>query len=163
MKLGAYTACLHDKPLPEALKTLASLGLESAEINSGGFLPPVHLPIDDLRVERAGPPGLPRRVRGRRRHADGPELQRQPAGPAPDEGPRQAQDILDSIEVAALLGVKRVVTMSGTPGRQRGWHPARVERAAVAQRLPRRARLPVERRGAPVLDGRCRRTPPTTT
>ena len=40
MKLGAYTACLHDKPVAEALQTLAGLGLDSAEINSGGFLPP---------------------------------------------------------------------------------------------------------------------------
>ena len=33
MKLGAYTACLHDKPLPEAVATLRELGLDSAEIN----------------------------------------------------------------------------------------------------------------------------------
>ena len=38
MKLGAYTACLHDKPLEEALEILRDLGLNSAEINSGGFL-----------------------------------------------------------------------------------------------------------------------------
>ena len=52
MKLGAYTACLHDKPLPEALRILRDMGLESAEINSGGFLPPVHLPIEDLRSSK---------------------------------------------------------------------------------------------------------------
>ena len=46
MKLGAYTACLHDKPLAEALHTLRDLGLDSAEINSGGFLPAPHLPIE---------------------------------------------------------------------------------------------------------------------
>lgn len=33
-------------------------------------------------------------------------------------GERQAQDVFDSIELAALLGVRRVVTMSGTPGTQ---------------------------------------------
>src|SRR5439155_25706239 len=53
MKLGAYTAILHDKPLPEALRVLAELGLESAEINSGGFLPAPHLPIAEIR-ESAG-------------------------------------------------------------------------------------------------------------
>ena len=37
MRLGAYTACLHDTPLPETLRILAGLGLDSAEINS---LPP---------------------------------------------------------------------------------------------------------------------------
>ena len=38
MKLGAYTACLHDKTLEEALTILRDLGLTSAEINSGGFI-----------------------------------------------------------------------------------------------------------------------------
>jgi len=44
MKLGVYTACLHDKPLTEALEILSDLGLDSAEINSGGFVPSPHLP-----------------------------------------------------------------------------------------------------------------------
>jgi Sugar phosphate isomerases/epimerases len=48
MKLGAYTACLHDRSLAETLKILGELGLTGAEINSGGFLPPVHIPVDDL-------------------------------------------------------------------------------------------------------------------
>ena len=48
MKLGAYTACLHDRPLAEALKILARAGPDSAEINAGGFLPAPHLPIDDI-------------------------------------------------------------------------------------------------------------------
>jgi sugar phosphate isomerase/epimerase len=49
VKLGAYTACLHDKPVADALKILRDLGLDSAEINSGGFLPAPHLPIDAIR------------------------------------------------------------------------------------------------------------------
>ena len=48
MKLGVYTAILHDKPLREALEVIASLGLTGAEINAGGFLPTPHLPVDDL-------------------------------------------------------------------------------------------------------------------
>ena len=52
MNFGAYTACVHDKPLGEALQLLRELGLDSAEINSGGFLPPVHLPIEQLRASR---------------------------------------------------------------------------------------------------------------
>ena len=48
MKLGVYTAILHDKPLREALEVIASLGLSGAEINAGGFLPTPHLPVDDL-------------------------------------------------------------------------------------------------------------------
>lgn len=39
MYIGAYNACLGDKSLTEALDILAGLGLNSVEINSGGFLP----------------------------------------------------------------------------------------------------------------------------
>ena len=47
MKLGVYNAILHDRPLPEALKVVADLGLTGIEINSGGFLPAVHVPTFD--------------------------------------------------------------------------------------------------------------------
>ena len=118
MKLGAYTACLHSQPLPEALAALKSLGLTSAEINSGGFLPPVHLPVDDLRksasaredylglFEDAGIELTALNCNGNPLH--------------PDKDVRHAQDLKDSIEIAALLGVKRLVTMSGTPGTDPG-------------------------------------------
>ena len=48
MKLGAYTACLHDKPLEEALAILRDMGLDSVEINAGGFIGTPHLPVDEL-------------------------------------------------------------------------------------------------------------------
>jgi sugar phosphate isomerase/epimerase len=113
MKLGVYTAVLHDKPVAEALQAIADLGLTSAEINSGGFLPPVHLPIEDLRsseqarsdylglFDKAG-------VTLTALNCNGNPLD-------PEVGAQQSQDVYDSIEIAALLGVKRVVTMSGTP------------------------------------------------
>lgn len=115
MKLGAYTACLHDKPLPEALQTLSSLGLESAEINSGGFLPPVHLPIDQLRKSEQARQDYLGEFQAAGMTLTALNCNGNPLDPNPQVGPRQAQDILDSIEVAALLGVRRVVTMSGTP------------------------------------------------
>jgi sugar phosphate isomerase/epimerase len=115
MRLGAYTACLHDTPLPETLRILAGLGLDSAEINSGGFLPAVHLPVEDLlssETARTEYLGLfdEAGVALTALNCNG-----NPLDPDP-EGARQAQDIYTSIEIAALLGVKRVVTMSGAPG-----------------------------------------------
>ena len=51
MKLGVYNAILHDRPLPEALAAIADVGLTGIEINTGGFLPPVHVPtFDDILV-----------------------------------------------------------------------------------------------------------------
>ena len=37
MKLGAYTACLHDLPLPDALKTLADMGLVGIAVSPSGY------------------------------------------------------------------------------------------------------------------------------
>jgi sugar phosphate isomerase/epimerase len=116
MRLGVYTAVLHDRPVAEALEVIRGLGLDSAEINSGGFLPPVHLPIEDLRAsagaredylglfEQAGVALTALNCNGNPLH--------------PDREVRDAHGaaVLEAVEVAALLGVRRVVTMSGLPG-----------------------------------------------
>lgn len=115
MHLGAYTACLHDKPLKEALGILARLGLDSAEVNSGGFLPPVHLPVEDLRASAAARSEYLGLFDAAGVTLTALNCNGNPLDPSPG-GARQARDIYASIEVAALLGVKRVVTMSGTPG-----------------------------------------------
>ncbi|MEN3316928.1 MAG: hypothetical protein V7643_329 [Mycobacterium sp.] len=127
MKLGVYTAVLHDRPLPEALSTIRSLGLVGAEINAGGFLPTPHLPVDGLLARRVDPEeylapfvetgveltGL--NVNGNPLHAD------------PEVGQEDAEDLCRAIKAAALLGVRRVVAMSGLPaahpgGRWPAWH-----------------------------------------
>ena len=115
MKLGAYTACLHDRSLPAALTILAELGLESAEINSGGFIPEPHLPIADvLASEQARQDYLgvfaEHGITLTALNCNG-----NPLHPHPEVRMKHASDLLRSLEVAALLGVRRVVTMSGTP------------------------------------------------
>jgi len=120
VKLGAYTACLHDRTLDEALQVLRGLGLDSAEINSGGFLPPVHLPVERLRASQDareeylglfGAAGITLTAL----NCNG-----NPLDPNPEVGPRHAQDVRDAIELGALLGVGRVVTMSGLPASDPG-------------------------------------------
>jgi sugar phosphate isomerase/epimerase len=120
MKLGAYTACLHDKPLPEALGVLRDLGLDSAEINSGGFLPPVHLPVDDLRASQDARDEYLGLFGSAGTTLTALNCNGNPLDPNPEVGPKHAQDVRDAIELAALLGVKRVVTMSGLPAAEPG-------------------------------------------
>ena len=116
MKLGAYTACLHDRSLDETLKILGELGLTSAEINAGGFIPAPHLPIDDILASAGAREDYLGQFAAGRHHADRAELNGNPLNPDPEVGPKHAEDLRRAIEVAALLGVKRVVTMSGLPG-----------------------------------------------
>jgi len=114
MKLGAYTACLHDKTLEETLTTLRDLGLNSVEINSGGFIGTPHLPVEEL-LESA---------EAREKYLAifpeyGVELTAlncngNPLHPDPEV--HHAEDLKRSIKLAGLLGIKTVITMSGLPG-----------------------------------------------
>ena len=120
MRLGAYTAYLHDRSLDETLKIFGELGLTSAEINTGGFIPAPHIPIDELLASA----GAREDYLGRYEQAGitltGLNCNGNPLSPDPLVGPKHADDLWRSIELAALLGVKRVVTMSGLPGAQVG-------------------------------------------
>ena len=124
MKLGAYTACLHDRSLPETLKVLQELGLTSAEINAGGFIPAPHLPIEQL-LSGATSPG---EYLGLFEQAGitltGLNVNGNPLNPDPEVGPRHAEDLRRAITVARLLGVRRVVTMSGLPAAHEGGRAA---------------------------------------
>jgi sugar phosphate isomerase/epimerase len=116
MKLGAYTACLHDRPLDEALKILSELGLTSAEINTGGFVAAPHIPVDDILASA----GAREEYLGRFAQAGitltGLNVNGNPLNPDPAVGPKHAADLRRTIDLAAALGVRRVVTMSGLPG-----------------------------------------------
>ena len=120
MKLGAYTACLHDKPLEEALAVLRDLGLDSAEINSGGFLPAVHLPIDDIRASQDARDEYLGLFDAYGITLTALNCNGNPLHPDAEVGDKHGRDVHDAIELAALLGVKRVVTMSGLPAAHAG-------------------------------------------
>jgi sugar phosphate isomerase/epimerase len=120
MKLGAYTACLHDRPLDETLKILGELGLTSAEINTGGFIGAPHIPIDDILAGAAAREDYLGRFTQAGITLTGLNVNGNPLHPDPLVGPRHAADLHHTIEVAAALGVKRVVTMSGLPGAHAG-------------------------------------------
>ena len=126
MQLGVYNACLGDRPLTEALDIIAGLGLTSVEVNSGGFLPPIHLPVDDLRASEDARQQYLGEFSSRGLTLTAFNCNGNPLFPR--AGFPHARDLLDSIELAALLGVGRVVTMSGTPAADAGgtnpvWNP----------------------------------------
>ena len=120
MKLGAYTACLHDRPLPDALKLLAELGLTSAEINAGGFLPAPHLPIEEVRRGGAARDSYLGEFARAGIALTGLNVNGNPLHPDPEVGPKHADDLRTAIELAGLLGVRRIVAMSGLPAAQDG-------------------------------------------
>lgn len=120
MFIGAYTACLHDQDLPDALATMQELGLNSAEINSGGYQTTPHLPIEKLR----GSEDARQEYLGLFAEAGitltALNCNGNPLHPDAEVRERHSNDVIASIELAALLGVPRVVTMSGLPGNSPG-------------------------------------------
>lgn len=125
MKIGAYTACLHDRPLTQALALLRGMGLDGAEINAGGFLPSPHLPIADILVSQSARDDYLGLFDGTGVALTGLNVNGNPLSPVPEVGPVHAADLFRAIELARLLGVTRIVSMSGLPApHPGGWYPS---------------------------------------
>lgn len=121
MRLGVYNAILHDRSLPEALEVIGGLGLTGIEINTGGFLPAVHVPtFDDILVSDAARDDYLGLFEGTGVSIAGLNCNGNPLHPNPEIGQKHAEDIRLSIRLAERLGQNRVVTMSGLPGGEPG-------------------------------------------
>ncbi|MGX5715872.1 sugar phosphate isomerase/epimerase family protein [Arthrobacter sp. MAHUQ-56] len=121
MRLGVYNAILHDRPLSEALKVIADLGLTGIEINTGGFLPAVHVPnFDEILVSDAARDEYLALFEGSGVSIAGLNCNGNPLHPNREIGEKHAEDIRRSIRLAHRLGQNRVVTMSGLPGGEPG-------------------------------------------
>ncbi|MEA5456537.1 sugar phosphate isomerase/epimerase [Sinomonas sp. JGH33] len=121
MKLGVYNAILHDRSLPEALKVIAGLGLSGIELNTGGFLPAVHVPtMDQILVSDAARDDYLGIFEGTGVSIAGLNCNGNPLHPKPEIGEKHAEDVRRSIRLAQRLGQNRVVTMSGLPGGEPG-------------------------------------------
>lgn len=120
LKLGAYTACLHDRPLEEALDVLQANGLTSVEVNTGGFIPSPHCPVDLLLSSDKARKDYLDVFAARGMELTGLNCNGNPLNPLPGVGPKHADDLRRTIELAGLLGVRNIVTMSGTPGSDPG-------------------------------------------
>lgn len=121
MKLGVYNAILHDRSLPEALKVIADLGLTGIELNTGGFLPAVHVPnIDEILESDAARDDFLAIFDGTGVSIAGLNCNGNPLHPNREIGAKHAADVIRSVKLANRLGQNRVVTMSGLPGAEPG-------------------------------------------
>jgi sugar phosphate isomerase/epimerase len=116
MRLGVYTAVLHGIDLSAALKTIKDLGLDGAEINVGGFIGTPHIPIDDVLLSQAAREDYLGAFEDAGVELTGFNVNGNPLHPDPEVRTKHADDLHQAIELAGLLGVKRIVTMSGVPG-----------------------------------------------
>ncbi|MCL8024515.1 sugar phosphate isomerase/epimerase family protein [Nocardioides bruguierae] len=121
MRYGVYNAILHDRSLPEALEVISSVGLTGIEINTGGFLPPVHVPnIDEILTSDTARDDFLGIFEGTGVEIAGLNCNGNPLHPTKAIGDKHSEDVRRSIKLAARLGQTRVVTMSGLPGGEPG-------------------------------------------
>lgn len=116
MKIGLYLVALHDRVLPAALDQMVEWGITDAEVASGGFVPTPHCPTRELidstdRRQEWLAEFESRGVRLTALNSNG-----NPLHPDPKVGPVHTQDLRESIRLAALVGVDRVIAMPGGPG-----------------------------------------------
>jgi sugar phosphate isomerase/epimerase len=121
MKLGLYDAVFHDRSLEDALVAIRAAGLTGIELNTGGFLPPVHVPdIDAILTDDTARDAFLARFDGTGVSIAGLNCNGNPLHPDPSIGSAHAEDVRRSIRLAARLGQTRVVTMSGLPAGEPG-------------------------------------------
>lgn len=116
LNLGAYTACLQNYQLGEALDILKADGLTGAEVNVGGFIPSPHCPVDLLISSKSAREEYLGVFEQHKMRLAGLNVSGNPLNPLPDIGPRHAYDLRRAIELAGKLGIGEIVCMSGTPG-----------------------------------------------
>ena len=104
LKLGAYTACLHDRPLEAALDVLGANGLTSVEVNTGGFIPSPHCHVDLLLASDQARADYLGEFSSRGMELTGLNCNGNPLNPLPGVGPKHADDLRRTIELAGLLG-----------------------------------------------------------
>lgn len=120
MHLGLYTAPLHDRPLSQALGVVAGAGLDAVELNSGGFLPAAHIPVEKIDGDPSAGRAWLQTFEGTGVSLQGLNCNGNPLHPDPRTAQKHAEDLRRSIRVAGALGQTRVVTMSGLPGAEPG-------------------------------------------
>lgn len=115
MKIGLNTDSLAMLDLDQVIDLAAGNGMDALEFGLGGWSPAPHLAIGALIAEASTRDRLMAKLRDRRLVISALNASGNPLHPGPD-GAADARLARDTIELAAQLGVRRVVLMSGLPG-----------------------------------------------
>jgi sugar phosphate isomerase/epimerase len=144
MKLGVYTAILHDRDLPAALTVIRELGLTGAEVNVGGFIGTPHIPVDDVLTSATAREDYLGVFAEHGVELTGLNVDGNPLHADPVVREKHSADLQRAVEIAGALGVGRIVAMSGLPWWPSGRDLAELDRQPLGQRVPRRPGVPVD-------------------
>ncbi len=115
MKIGMITDSLAALPLDALLATAAELGLEALEFACGNWSSAPHLKLDVMLEDAAARRGFAAKLAAHGLAISALNCSGNPLHPG-EHGRRHREVTLKTIRLASLMGVGRVVMMSGCPG-----------------------------------------------
>jgi sugar phosphate isomerase/epimerase len=115
MKIGMITDSLSDMSVDEVVKTAAELGIERLEFAGGNWSRAPHLKLDQMLESEAARREFLARLRDHGMALSALNCSGNPVHPG-EHGRRHREVTEKTIKLASLLGVERVVMMSGCPG-----------------------------------------------
>ena len=115
MRIGLVTDSLSHLPLDALLATAAEMGISMLEFGCGNWSSAPHLDIDDLLANAAGRATFQGKLRDHGLTLSALNCSGNPLHPG-ENGARHRDVTRKTIRLAGLLGVNRVVMMSGCPG-----------------------------------------------
>ena len=139
MELGLYTDSLPDHSLGEALDVAARVGATAIEIATGGQSSAPHLRLNELLGDAGRRAAFASAFSSRGLHIAALNCSAWPLHPV--VGEQHVAMIRSTIRLAAELSVRRIVTMSGSPGDGRDatavnftWYPWPADSVALLDR-----------------------------
>ncbi len=116
MKIGLFTDGLAHLPLAEALAKSASLGVQAVEIGTGNFSPSPHCDLNGLLGSAGARAEFLQAIEREHLQLAALNCSGNPIHPNRELAQRAVDVTRKTLRLAGLLGVERVVCMSGCPG-----------------------------------------------
>jgi len=115
MRIGLNTDSLGHLPLDEMLETAADLGVETVELCCGGWSSAPHVNLDLLLEKESERENFLAKIRDHGLEIDALNCSGNQLAPG-DRGRSNDRVVRNTMKLAQLIGVHRIVMMSGLPG-----------------------------------------------
>ena len=116
MKISIFSVVYKDLPLDEALDRIKAKDVYSVEVGAGGFIGKEHCNPGLLLKDDAKLKEFKEKFESRGMEINCLSCHGNPVHPQKKLADEYHKDIIDAIDLAAKLGVSRIVTFSGCPG-----------------------------------------------
>ena len=123
MKLGVLACLLSDRSVEEAIRLLASMGVETLEIGCGGATGDAHCKPAELLADPKKIQKFKTLFESNHMEISALDCHCNPVHPEPNANAAVNKNLNDTILLAEKLGVQNVVTFAGCPGEPDGKYP----------------------------------------